>query len=354
MKTTELTRDAGGPVATAAPAGRPPRGGAWRWAIGGAGVLAAAGLVAWVAMGKGMDDKPTLKPAPIDGERAFGYLKTICDLGPRPAGSAANEEQRKLVAAHFQRMGAVVTEQPFTAPDPLSGRPVSMANLVGSWFPDRTRRVVLCAHYDTRPHPDKEPDIRLRNAPFIGANDGASGVALLMEIAHHLNDSPTEWGVDLVLFDGEELVYDRTGEYFLGSKEFARRYKAERRSGKATSTYAAGILFDMVGGKNLMIPKEPYSVRFANGLIRDVWGVAQQLNARAFVNELGQTEVLDDHLALIDAGIPTIDLIDFEYPQWHTASDTPEHCEAKSLAEVGRVVTAWLSKPIPRSTGRKR
>ena len=291
-----------------------------------------------------------LKPAEIDGNRAFGYLKQLCDLGPRPAGSEANARQRDLVAEHFRKLGATVTLQEFQARDPLSHQPVAMANVVGSWHPERTSRVVLCAHYDTRPHPDQEFDVRLRNAPFIGANDGASGVAMLMELAHHMDDSPTEWGVDLVIFDGEELVYDRVGEYFLGSKEFARRYKASRR-GRSKDRYAAGILLDMVGGKDLMIPKEPYSLRFAGALVRDVWNVADRLGAEAFVDSLGQ-EVLDDHLALNDVGIPTIDLIDFNYEHWHRAGDLPSECSPASLEQVGRVLSAWLAKPKPKPTRR--
>lgn len=340
----------------------------------GVGLLGLLGLFAllrsWSAREPMADDAlpAQLVPAPIDGERAYGYLKQICALGPRPAGSEANTRQRLLVAEHFRKCGATVREQAFVAFDPLKKADgsfrqpfdpvqpgdqlkVSMANLIGSWFPERTRRVVIAAHYDTRPFPDQETDPRRRNAPFIGANDGASGVALLMELANHLKDSPTEWGVDLVLFDGEELVYDRVGEYFLGSKEFGRQYKADRRAGKYT--YAAGILLDMVAGKNLQLPREPYSARFAGGLLRDIWAVARKLDAPAFVDQAGR-EVLDDHLAMNDAGIPTVDLIDFNYPQWHTADDTPEFCSGASLQQVGRVVSAWLNKPAPASTRRQR
>src|SRR5437762_2418321 len=146
-------------------------------------------------------------PAPIDGRRAYGYLKQICDIGPRIAGSEANARQRKLVAEHFTKRGGTVREQPFRAEHPLTGRRVDMVNLIGSWHPDRLQRVVIGAHYDTRPHPDQEDDPERRKLPFLGANDGASGVALLMEIAHHLDKLETSWGVDLVLFDGEELVY---------------------------------------------------------------------------------------------------------------------------------------------------
>jgi Zn-dependent M28 family amino/carboxypeptidase len=294
---------------------------------------------------------PAPQPAPIDGNRAYGYLKAICELGPRPAGSEANTRQRQMVAKHFKAHGATVTEQSFQARDPLSGKPVTMVNLVGSWFPDRTDRVVIGAHYDTPPHPDMETDLTRLHAPFKGANHGASGVALLMELAHHLNASPTPRGVDLVLFDGEELVYGRNAPirgYFLGSKEFGRRYKESRRGGRSKTKYTAGIILDMVGGRNLDLPKEGFSVKLAPHLVREVWDVARALGdlAPAFRTEV-RDPVYDDHLPLNEAGIPTIDIIDFSYPEWHTADDLPDRCSGASLAQVGRVVSAWLAQPKP-------
>ncbi len=150
-----------------------------------------------------------------------------------------------------------------------------------------------------------------------------------------------------MLFDGEELVYGdrpRRGEYFLGSWAFARAYakQTERRDNK--TRYVAGILLDMVGGRGLQIKREPNSMEFAPALVREVWAVARQVNAKSFVNDVGR-EVLDDHLPLNDAGIPAIDLIDFDYPFWHKADDLPENCSAESLTEVGRVLTAWLALP---------
>lgn len=290
-------------------------------------------------------------PAPIDGKRAFGYLKQICEIGPRIAGSEANTRQRKLVAEHFTKTGATVKEQPFRGEHPLTGRRVDMANLIGSWHPDRLQRVVIGAHYDTRPHPDQEDDPERAKLPFLGANDGASGVALLMEIANHLGKMETPWGVDLVLFDGEELVYGenpRRGQYFLGSWEFARNYAAQVDRGRTKVRYANGLVLDMVGGRNLQLKREPNSLRFAPELVREVWAVARQLDAKSFLNDVGR-EVLDDHLPLNDAGIPTIDLIDFDYPYWHKADDLPENCSADSLADVGRVVTAWLAQPRRRT-----
>jgi len=290
-------------------------------------------------------------PAPIDGKRAFGYLKQICEIGPRTAGSPANTRQRKLVSDHFAKNGAKVTEQPFRAIHPVTGEQLVMSNLIGSWKPDSLQRVVIGAHYDTRPHPDQEVDPDRHKLPFLGANDGASGVALLMEIANHLTDLETPWGVDLVLFDGEELVFGndpRVGEYFLGSIEFARIYTARRDRRPTTMRYAYGMVLDMVGGRNLQLNQEPNSLREAPELVREVWAVARNLKANSFHSRAGR-EVLDDHLALIRAGIPTIDIIDFDYPYWHKADDLPENCSAESLAEVGRVITAWLTLPRRRT-----
>lgn len=294
-----------------------------------------------------------LKPAPVDGDRAYRYLKDICAIGPRPAGSEANARQRELVAKHFREHGATVREQPFSGQDPRSGARVNMVNLIGSWHPERTQRVLLGAHYDTRPFPDEDPNPANRTKPFIGANDGASGVALLMEIAHHLKDLPTPWGVDLVLFDGEEIVYGRgqfqEGEYFLGSKEFAKQYARDVDAGRTKTRYASALVLDMIGDRNLQIDQEENSVSLQPGLVREVWTVARRLQASAFRNRVGRG-VLDDHLPLNNAGIPAIDIIDFDYPHWHTAQDVPEHCSGASLEQVGRVVTAWLalSKTRPR------
>ncbi len=318
-----------------------------------AGLLGAAlALAAWLlpTLRTTMAEAPAKPtPSPVDGDRAYGYLKEICAIGPRPAGSPANTRQRQMVARHFEKHGGKVREQPFKGTDPLSNAPVEMANLIGSWSPERLDRVLLAAHYDTRPFPDEDPNPALRKEPFIGANDGASGVALLMEIAHHLSASPTPWGVDLVLFDGEELVYgggqNQTGDYFLGSKAFARAY-AEGPKDKAR--YSAAIVLDMVGDRNLAIDREPYSVEFAPKLVREVWSIAKALRVTQFRDKLGRA-VYDDHLPLNNADIPAIDIIDFDYRHWHTARDLPEQCSGASLAQVGKVVTAWLNQPEPKA-----
>jgi glutaminyl-peptide cyclotransferase len=303
-----------------------------------------------------MFDPPPPQPA-IDGERAFGYLKKIVDMGPHTAGSDANTRVRKLVFDHFTTMGAKVREQPFRAVHPMTGEPLLMANLIASWKPDVLQRVVIGAHYDTRPHPDQEVQPERHNLPFLGANDPGSGIAVLMEIAHHLKNLDTHWGVDLVLFDGEELIFGdepRVGEYFLGSEQFARTYADLVQGRRTPMRYVNGIVLDMVGGRNMRIKQEPNSLREAPLLMREVWAVAKSLGVKSFSTQRGR-EVRDDHLPLIEAGIPTVDLIDFDYPYWHKADDLPENCSAESLADVSRVVTTWLKlPPRPQQPRRRR
>src|SRR5262249_18285906 len=153
------------------------------------------------------------------------------------------------------------------------------------------------------------------------------------------------------LFDGEELVYGdqpRQGDYFLGSWHFARTYAALVERGRTKMRYRRGMVLDMIGGRDLQIKREPNSLNFAPEVVPEAWAVARQLDAQPFSNEIGR-EVRDDPLPLNDAGIPAIDLIDFDYPYGHKADDLPENCAAESLAEVGRVVTAWLALPRART-----
>lgn len=276
--------------------------------------------------------------AGFDGTRAFEYLVEQCQLGPRISGGDANQKLRKRMAEHFEGVGAKVTRQTFTIRHPVTGEAVVMENIVASFYPERKRRVVIGAHFDTRPHADKETDPRKKLATFLGANDGASGVAVLMELGNMMKDLiKTNVGVDLVAFDGEELVYNSDDEYFYGSKHFAAEYK--KRGGQMK--YLAGLVLDMVGGKSLSIYPDRESDRQAPELNRAIWDIARRLHATGF--KTGKHyDVTDDHLALLDAGIPTIDIIDFDYKHWHLASDTADKCLPASLSQVGGVVAEWL------------
>lgn len=294
-------------------------------------------LVVWLLIALTGARSPAQElPLKIDAARAFGYLEQICRLGPRVSGSDGMQKQQQLIIQHFQQFGCQISAQSFDAPHPLSGQPVRMTNLVVSWQPAAKERVLLCCHYDTRPYPDQDT-FRPRGT-FIGANDGASGVALFMEMAHHLKTIKPRYGVDMVFFDGEELVYSRNDPYFLGSEYFANWYASEPPAYR----YVCGVLVDMIADKKLSLGMEKNSVQMAPEVTRSVWAVAQQLRVTEFVPKV-KYEVRDDHLALNQiARIPTCDIIDFEYPQWHTTRDTPSACSGDSLAKVARVLLAWL------------
>lgn len=290
---------------------------------------------------------PLTIPQPYDADRAYGYLLRICDIGPRPSGTEAMQQQQALLAEFFEQQGGTVELQRFKARHPLSGEAVEMANLIARWHPQRPKRFLLCAHYDTRPFPDRDP--HNPRGRFVGANDGASGVAALMELSHHLGSLPPDVGVDLVMFDGEELVYEEgRDEYFLGSTHFAREYVAAPPS----VPYQAGVLLDMVGDKELRIYYERNSWNYAREVTRSIFATAKTLGVDAFVPRV-RHEILDDHIPLnVIAKIPTTNLIDFDYPRpgigapqyWHTMQDIPENCSGHSLATVVYVVHQWLMR----------
>lgn len=285
---------------------------------------------------------PAADAVEFSGERAMRHLEAICDLGPRPSGSAAMDRQRALLARHFRAAGATVTGQAFQIRDRRTGAPVHVENLLVTWHPDRTERVILAAHYDTRPFPDRDPVDP--EGVFLGANDGASGVAVLMELAAAMPGLPGPVGVDFVLFDAEEYVIHPRDPYFIGSSYFARQYAADRRAGRLPYAYRAGVLLDMVADRDLEIWQEQHSVDWPDTkpVVDSIWDVARRLEVRAFVPR-PKHAVQDDHLPMrMIGGIPTCNIIDFDYPQWHTTADAPAQCAAESLSAVGRVMLAWL------------
>jgi hypothetical protein len=290
-------------------------------------------------------DPVKVKEVPFEANRAMDYLTQICKIGPRVSGSEGMKEQQKLLEQHFGKFDAKVTWQKFPARQRSRKADVAMANLIVSWHPDRTRRVILCSHYDTRPVADQEPNRGDWNKPFVSANDGASGVAWMMELAHHMKDLPTKVGVDFVLFDGEEYVFDTgplgTDKYFFGSEHFAGEYA--KNKAKLPYRYEAAVLLDLFAGKDARYPVEMNSWAAAQNLVTEVWKTAADLGEKSFVLDRGP-EVNDDHLALNRAGIPAIDIIDFDYRHWHKLSDTPDKCSPQQMAAVAKVLTTWLQR----------
>ncbi|HMP77853.1 MAG TPA: M28 family peptidase [Pirellulaceae bacterium] len=279
----------------------------------------------------------------FDGEFAMSVLRQICDLGPRISGTQAMRRQQELLKAHFEFCQGQVGLQTFTAVHPLNNQRVELANLIVRWHPERKRRIMFCCHYDTRPLPDRD-----RIDPqglFLGANDGASGVGWLAELGRHMPALAGKYGVDIVFFDAEELVYLHGRDpMFLGSTHFANEYAARRWDVQ----YDYAILVDMIGDADLQVYFEGNSLRYAQRLTKSIWAVAKELGVTEFIAEK-RHEIRDDHLPLnIIAKIPTCDVIDFDFPNpqvgniyWHTREDVPDRCSADSLEKVGRVLLEW-------------
>jgi hypothetical protein len=283
-------------------------------------------------------NQPAAEPVQIDGKRAMGYLKEICDLGPRMSGTPSMKKQQDLIKAHFTKLGAEVEFQAFTAKQVSQPNEVDMANIIISFHPKAKKRVILCSHYDTRPIADQEKNPKDWNKPFVSANDGGSGVALLMELGNHIKKLKLDVGVDFVLFDGEEYIFNaKKDNYFFGSKHFALTWA---KNGKQPQ-YVGAVLLDMIAGKHPQFPGEGYSYTRAKALTTTIWNIAAKQGCKAFLQHTGDY-VRDDHIALLDAGIPAIDIIDFSYPHWHKLTDTPESCDPDGMDQVARVLSVWM------------
>ena len=292
-------------------------------------ICAAAALVAGCVLAS---ERPALDS--VDGERALAFLTAQTDLGPRAPGTAGHEAGLRYLVETLRALVDTVETMRFQPMDSHGRRLPPMANIIGRIRPDAQPRYLLCAHWDTRPRADRDPDPARRDDPIVGANDGASGVAVLMEVASVLRDHTPPVGVDIVLFDGEDWGEEGSlDDYFLGSREYAAQRWSEEPE--------LGILVDMVGDADLHIPVERLSWQTSPDLVSNVWRVAEDIGVDAFDARVGRT-VYDDHLPLVEIGWSVIDIIDFDYPYWHTHSDTPDKCSSESLESVAKVLVAVI------------
>lgn len=273
----------------------------------------------------------------FDGDQAMDFLVAQCDLGPRVPNSKAARQAIEFFQKELQTTCDTVVLQRFDVPDPYSDQTLHLTNVIGRFAPAKTPRVILGAHWDSRPRADFDPFDP--DSPILGANDGASGVAILLEMARHLSQTPPNIGVDLILFDGED--WGEEGDlngYLLGSRHYANNPQPPRARWV--------IILDMVGDAELEIPVESYSHRHAPDLVRQIWDIARELGYFQFKPYLGPP-VYDDHIPFIERYYEAIDIIDFEYPNadenfWHTHEDTPDKCSAESLEAVGNTVLTWI------------
>ena len=268
--------------------------------------------------------------ASFNAQRAFAALEKQCEFGPRPPGSAAHRETQNYLFTELQKYANKVALQPHAYK--AKTETLHLNNILAEFGPSSGETVLLAAHWDTRPFADHDPKPENRDKAILGANDGASGVAILLEIARVLKVHPPPRRVVIVLFDGED--YGRsTDDMFIGSRFFAKNL------GKWKPDY--GILLDMVGDKDLTLPIEWYSWNANREFTEAIWNRASALGLAPFQQRLGDA-IMDDHVPLIKVGIPMVDIIDFDYPYWHTIEDTVDKCSPKSLEVVATLVISII------------
>lgn len=273
----------------------------------------------------------------FDAEKSFAELKKQCDFGPRPPGSEAHRKLKDYLVEQMKACSNRVAVQSF---DHRRGKQTfEMRNVIASFGPTQGKEILLCAHWDTRPTADQELDPADQKKPIIGANDGASGVAVLLELARIFKIQAPKVPVTLVFFDGEDL--GPTGkDMFIGARYFASKLDKPQ-------TVRYGILLDMIGDKDLQIYRERNSNGSAPEIVDKVWSTAARLGYEKQFIDKPKYDISDDHQALIERGIPCIDVIDFDYAYWHTLDDTVDKCSPKSLGIVGETVAEVVYSEEP-------
>jgi len=272
--------------------------------------------------------QPAASAPTFDSARAFEDLKQQVAFGPRPAGSPALQRTRDYIKRQLVAAGLEPQEQPFDARTPAGT--IHMVNIRAT-LPGQVQnrgRLVIGGHYDTKLSHD---------FPFVGASDGASSAAFLLELARALKGRTNPLPIELLFLDGEEAVNwnwdDKTTDHTYGS----RHYVQQAKQAGTTKDIKAFILVDMIGDRDLGIQREGYSTPW---LTDAVWSAAKQLQRPEFLASV--TPIEDDHLEFLAADIPSVDIIDLDYPAWHTAKDDLDHVSARSLQAVGDVVLAAL------------
>lgn len=272
----------------------------------------------------------------FSAESAFELLKQQVAFGPRAPGLPGHAAQLEWMTELLRQQADTVILQNFT--HDAGGIEIDLTNVFARFRPDLPDRVLLLAHWDTRPTADAESDPDMREQPILGANDGASGVAVLLELARIMSQEPPPIGVDLLFTDGEDYGPFSSNMY-LGAKHFAANLPAG---------YAPyyGILLDMIGDQDPEYPIEGNSQSHAPEVVERVWSVAEQLGHGALFQRRNRGAISDDHVPLNRAGIHTIDIIDFEYGPgnmyWHTLDDVVENTSPQGLAAVGEVLTTLI------------
>ena len=291
-----------------------------------------------------------LKPYPaFNADSAYAFVQKQVNFGPRVPGTPGHAATKAWIQETLEGYGWSVQQQDFQA-ETYDGLTWDLTNLIASYHPQAKKRILLAAHWDTRRIADK--DTERTDQPIDGANDGASGVGVLMEIARSIISQPLseEVGIDLIFFDGEDdgepeftVTRDNSNIWWChGSQYWSKN--------KHIPNYSAyyGILVDLVGGKNARFYREGYSRKFASGILSKVWGYAARVGHSAYFIQQDAPEILDDHAFVNEwAGIPTIDILDYSPntgfgTYHHTHKDNLKEIDSRTLQAVGETVLATI------------
>ena len=265
--------------------------------------------------------------------RAYEHLVNQCNYGPRVPGSEAHQKCLGYIKENLEKCGFKVELQQFKKYSSLLGQELELTNIVGSINSDKKKRICLSAHWDSRPI--AEEDSKNKNSPILGANDGASGVAILLEVAKVLGENQPDCGVLIIFFDGEDLGFkENIYEYCLGSQYFVENALDK-------FPFDLGINIDLVGDKDLDIKKEMYSINSSKETVEKIWQIGKSISENAFPDITGRM-VYDDNVPFIKKGKKYINLIDYNYKYWHTLDDTPDKCSPESLSIVGKTLLKFI------------
>lgn len=282
---------------------------------------------------------PPAARSSFSGTQAFSMLEAQCAFGVRPPGSAAHEKCKAYILGQLTPSVDKVSAQPFVYYDSDRHVTLHLTNIIGVINPNAKKKICLFTHWDTRPTADQ--DLDHKDKPIMGADDGASGTATLLELARVFHAKRPDIGVVLLFVDGEDWGPGENRMY-LGSIYFAQN------PGVYKPNYA--ILLDMIGQKNLIVKREIYSQQVHPEIDDKVWSAASALGyTQQFPPDPNalQGPIGDDHQPFNNAGIPAIDLIDFDYPYWHTLQDTPDKCDPQSLKVIGDVMAKVIYDEKP-------
>ncbi len=320
-------------------------------------ILILLALILAACQGKTAQKGATTNEAPFSADSAYAYVAAQCHFGVRYPGSEGHYQCARYLQSELQRHGATVSIQQGQMPN-YAGNPQPIYNIIGSFNPEKKNRILLCAHWDSRPWADEEEDYDLRRSPILGANDGASGVGVLLEIARQLNLTQTTKGIDIVFFDAEDMgtpsFYtgkEREHTWCLGSQLWAKEQQpnAERRT---PNGYHYGILLDMVGAPDACFPKEYFSLQYARNYVELIWQTAAELGYSHLFRPDITYPITDDHYYVNTiAGIPCVDIINYNpntptgfAPWWHTHQDDMRNISPATLDAVGKVVLTTILK----------